>query len=621
MIKAITTTILLFFFQYSSLFAQIDRVEPLHWWTGMNNPELQLMIYGDNVGAFTSVSVDKNFVRVNGVHSADSPNYLFVDLIVTKKAKPGKLTFTLTNKNQNRSQTFEFELKNRAENSAQREGFNSSDAIYLITPDRFANGDPSNDVIDEMLETNLNRMDDFARHGGDIRGIINHLDYIKNMGFTAMWITPLLENDMPRQSYHGYAITDLYKNDPRFGTNELYQELAKEMRKRDMKLIMDQVLNHIGSNHWWMDDLPFDNWLNYQGEEELHVTNHTRQVYTDPYASEIDNQKMQDGWFVSTMPDMNQRNPFLATYLIQNSIWWIEYADLGGIRIDTYSYPNPEFTAKWTKAIINEYPKFNMVGEEWSTQPSVIAKWQKGYEGDFEHKQELGSLMDFPLQEALVAALVEEDNSWANGLIKLYQALSMDFNYADASNLVIFPDNHDMDRIFTSLGEDVNLQKMALTYLSTMRGIPQVYYGTEIGMENTGFPHNHGVIRTDFPGGWYGDEKNVFTGENLKPFEEDLIEYTKTMLNWRKTSEAVHNGDLLHFAPVDAIYVYFRLIEDEKVMVVMNKNEDGRQLDSNYYQQGIGSASRATNIFDQTVTNLSDGLTIPGKSAVVFELE
>lgn len=585
----------------------------------MNNPELQLMIYGDEIGSYNSVSVNKKFVHVNDVHSADSPNYLFVDLMISKTAEPGKLTFTLSNRT--KSQTFEYELKKREENSAEREGFTPSDVIYLITPDRFANGDPSNDVVDGMLENRIDRTDDFARHGGDIQGIINHLDYIQEMGFTAVWPTPLLENDMPSQSYHGYAITDLYKTDPRFGDNELYLKLSEELRKRDMKLIMDQVLNHIGSKHWWMDDLPFDNWLNYQGEEELHVTNHTRQVYTDPYASEIDNKKMQDGWFVSTMPDMNQRNPFLATYLVQNSIWWIEYADLGGIRIDTYSYPHPEFTANWTRAIMNEYPNFNMVGEEWSTRPSVIAKWQKGYEGDFEYKQELGSLMDFPIQKALIAALVEEDNSWANGLIKLYQALSMDFNYVDPSKLVIFPDNHDMDRIFTSLGEDVDLQKMALTYIATMRGIPQMYYGTEIGIENTGFPHNHGVIRTDFPGGWDDDEKNAFMGENLEPFEQELQNHTKTLLNWRKTSEAVHNGNLLHFAPVEAIYVYFRFTDNEKVMVVMNKNDEERKIDTSYYQEGIGSAVQAKNIFEGTVSDLSDGLTVPGKSAVIFELE
>lgn len=614
-----TTLLLLILSPFSPLSAQIDRVEPLHWWTGMNNPELQLMIYGDNIGSYPNVTVDRKFVRIEDVHTADSPNYLFVDLKILEKAKPGTITISLSGSEG--TQTFEYELKKREKGSSERTGFNASDAIYLITPDRFANGDPSNDVIEEMRETELDRSDDFARHGGDIQGIINHLDYIENLGFTSVWVNPLLENDMPRQSYHGYAITDLYKTDPRYGSNELYLELSEELRKRDMKLIMDQVLNHIGSKHWWMEDLPFDNWLNYQGEEELHVTNHTRQAYTDPYASEIDNKKMQDGWFVSTMPDMNQRNPFLATYLIQNSIWWIEYADLGGIRIDTYSYPNPEFTANWTKAIMDEYPNFNMVGEEWSNRPSVIAKWQKGYEGDFEYKQELGSLMDFPLQKALREGLAEEDNAWANGLIKMYQALTMDFNYADPANLVIFTDNHDMDRIATSLGEDIQLQKMALTYLATMRGIPQMYYGTEIAMDNTGFPHNHGVIRTDFPGGWDGDEKNVFTRENLEPSEKEILEHTSTLFNWRKTSEAVHNGDLLHFAPVDAIYVYFRFTDDENVMVVMNKNEDERDLDLSYYSEGIGPATTVTQIFDQTVTDLKNGLTIPGKSAVVFELE
>lgn len=559
---------------------EIDRVEPPNWWTGFKNQKLQLLIKHPNIGA-SSLKVDYTGVSIEKLHKAKSPNYLFVDLIITNKAKSGKfdLIFTLEN---GEEKTYTYELKSREKDAEAYVGFNSSDVIYLITPDRYANGNSENDVFENLNEKKINRKDDYARHGGDITGITNHLDYIADMGFTAIWSSPLLMNDMKQGSYHGYAMTDYYKVDPRFGTLEEYRKLADEGRKRGIKLIMDQVANHCGLYHWWMEDLPFEDWLNYQKNYEDNIndwnwkktkfSNHRRTANQDQYASEIDKEGLTDGWFVEAMPDLNQRNPFMATYIIQNSIWWIETLGLSGIRQDTYPYPDKEFMSKWAGAIMKEYPNFNIVGEEWSYNPLLIAYWQDGKVNKDGYDSNLRSSMDFAMQSLVVQALNEEE-SWDKGLVKIYEGLANDFAYYNPMDIMVFPDNHDMSRIFTQLKGDITKTKMALSYYLMMPRTPQIYYGTEILMDDFKKPGDHGLIRTDFPGGWNGDSVNAFTGKGLTSDQKDMQLFLKKVLNYRKSSKAMHEGKTIHFAPRGGLYVLFRMYEDEVVAIFLNKSD------------------------------------------------
>lgn len=570
-------------------FAQIDRIEPPNWWTGFKEQKLQLLLHGENIGN-GSITLNHPSVTLDKVHTAKSPNYLFLDLNIPQGTSPGLLVFNFKQKGKSAT-SFSYELRERSYDSSVFTGFSSKDVIYLITPDRFANGDPAKDVVKSMREKTINRKDDYARHGGDIRGIIDHLDYISDMGFTAIWPSPLLENDMERQSYHGYAITDYYKVDPRFGTLEEYRELADKAREKGIKLIMDQVANHCGLFHWWIDDLPFSDWVNdqpsFENKEDVITSNHRRTTHQDPYASDYDKEFMVNGWFVSAMPDLNQKNPFLAEYIIQNSIWWIETLGLGGIRQDTYPYPDKHFMANWARRIMEEYPDFNIVGEEWSYNPLLVAYWQHGMQNKDGYQSYLKSSMDFPIQRTLVDALVEKDN-WDSGLIRLYEALANDFHYVSPKDLMLFADNHDMDRVFTQLKEDPVLARMAMAYILVAPRIPQVYYGTEILMENTAKPGSHGLIRTDFPGGWDGDEVNAFTGEGLSSEQKGMQDFLKKLLQFRKGETAIHSGRTRHFAPKDGIYVLFRSLSDRTVVLILNKNTKPVNLDlSRFSEMGL----------------------------------
>jgi len=515
-----------------------------------------------------------------------------LDLNISETAKPGKFEITFKRPN-GAEEIYEYELKARPKPAEDYVGFDNSDAIYLITPDRFANGDTSNDIDESLNEKTIDRNDDYARHGGDIRGIIDHLNYIDEMGFTALWSSPLLINDMKSGSYHGYAMTDFYRVDPRFGTLDEYKELAQKADKRGIKLIMDQVANHAGVEHWWMTDLPFSDWVNYQeqyenGEKIIH-SNHKRTANMDLYASEVDKKGLSEGWFVDTMPDLNQRNPFMAKYLIQNSIWWIETLGLGGIRQDTYPYPNKTFMSDWAGAIMNEYPNFNIVGEEWSNNPLLIRYWQDGVDNGYDSN--LKSTMDFAMQSKIVEGLNEEAG-WERGLHKLYEGLSNDFAYASPENIMIFPDNHDMSRIFTQLKEDIPNTKMALSYLLVLPRIPQIYYGTEILMDDTEKPGDHGLIRTDFPGGWEDSAANAFTGEGLSEDQKAMQSFLKTILNYRKNSDAIQNGKTIHFAPENGIYLISRISENEKIVLILNKNQESVDLDLQRFQElGLQNSS------------------------------
>lgn len=559
---------------------EIDRVEPPNWWVGFKNQQLQLLVKHPNIGA-AKLKLDYTGVSIEKLHTAKSPNYLFVDLNISDKANAGKFNLIFTWED-GKEKTYTYELKAREKGGEEYIGFNSSDVIYLITPDRYANGNPDNDIFEELNEKKINRKDDYARHGGDITGITNHLDYIADMGFTAIWSSPLLINDMKKGSYHGYAMTDYYKVDPRFGTLEEYRKLADEGRKRGIKLIMDQVANHCGLYHWWMQDLPFDDWLNHQKNYEDNIdnwnwkktkfSNHRRTANQDLYASEIDKEALTDGWFVEAMPDLNQRNPYMATYLIQNSIWWIETLGLGGIRQDTYPYPDKEFMSKWAGAIMKEYPNFNIVGEEWSYNPLLIGYWQDGKQNQDGYDSNLRSSMDFAMQRLVVEALNEEE-SWDKGLIKIYEGLANDFAYYNPKDILVFPDNHDMSRIFTQLKGDVDKTKMALSYYLMMPRTPQIYYGTEILMDDFKKPGDHGLIRTDFPGGWNGDTVNAFTGKGLSTTQKDMQSFLKKLLNYRKSSPAMHEGKTVHFAPRGGLYVLFRIHKDEVVAIILNKSD------------------------------------------------
>lgn len=598
------------------LFAQIDRIEPMNWWVGMKNPELQLMVSGKNIGE-TIPSIAYPGVSIKGSKSGDSKNYLFIDLLIAPGTKPGSFKINFKKAGQ-ATQTFTYSLLPRNKAAQNQMGFSSQDVIYLVTPDRFVNGDPSNDFSDTLREKTIDRKSDYTRHGGDIRGIINSLDYLADLGITAIWPTPLLENDMPKWSYHGYAITDYYKVDPRFGNLADYKELADKARQKGIKLIKDDVVNHSGVQYWWMQDMPFKNWVNYA--DSIQVTNHRRTTNEDLYAAEVDKKLMVKGWFVPDMPDLNQDNPFMAKFLIQNSIWWIETLGLGGIRQDTYPYSAKSFLKDWSCSIMREYPNFSIVGEEWSTNPLIASYWQQGKKNSDGYVSCLESPMDFPLQQALIQGLVEPE-SWDKGLVKLYEALANDFVYANPQALLVFGENHDMDRLFTQVKEDVDLLQMALTYLLTIRGIPQLYYGTEVLLQNTAKPGDHGLIRSDFPGGWAGDPASGFTGEGLNPNQVRIQSFLKKMLNWRKQKSVIHEGKTLHFAPSNGIYTYCRYNATETILVILNKNTEAKTIDLSHYAEAIKGKTNAVDVLSGETLTLGKNLQVKARMATVLELK
>ncbi|PKG53299.1 glycoside hydrolase family 13 protein [Olleya sp. 1-3] len=589
----------------------IERIEPPNWWVGFKNKQLQLLVKHPNISE-AKASIKYPGVSIDKAHKADSPNYLFLGLSIAEHAKAGQFNIYFDFKNGTQLvQTYQ--LKDRESEAADIQGFDSSDAIYLITPDRFANGDTSNDIDVNLNEKTINRADDYGRHGGDIKGIINHLDYIQEMGFTQIWSCPLLTNDMPESSYHGYAMTNFYQVDPRFGTLEKYQELAVKAKEKGIGLIMDQVANHCGSQHWWMQDLPFKDWVNqqsnFENKQPLANSNHRRTSNQDLYASNRDKTEMTEGWFSARMPDLNQRNPFMANYIIQNSIWWIETLQLSGIRQDTYPYPDKMFMSDWAGAIMDEYPNFSIVGEEWSYNPLLIGYWQKGHENKDGYQSNLRSTMDFAMQNNIVEALNQEE-SWDKGLVKIYEGLANDFAYASPKDIMIFPDNHDMSRIFTQLKGDVPNTKMALSYLLTLPRIPQLYYGTEILMDDFAKPGDHGLIRTDFPGGWEGDTVNAFSGEGLTDAQKDMQSFLKKVLNYRKTSTAIHDGKTMHFAPFMGTYVLFRSIKEETVVVIINKNETPMTIDLKRFQE-VG-------LHGKTLKNIISGETFKWQDKIIL---
>lgn len=583
----------------------------------MNNPELQLMLHGDGIGSLQPV-ISYQGVELRQVTKLENPNYLVIDLTIAPETKPGSFSVRLTNGKKDVA-TYNYELKERAASSATRESFGPEDVLYLITPDRFANGDPSNDSVSGMREQ-ANRSEPGGRHGGDIKGMQNRLDYIADMGFTAVWINPVLENNMNRYSYHGYSTTDFYKTDPRFGTNEDYKAFIDAAHGKGIKIIMDMIVNHSGSEHWWMKDLPTSDWLNYQDEYlkgGYQETSHRKPVIQDPYKSKIDLKEFTDGWFVRSMPDLNQRNPYMSKYLIQNTIWWVEFSGIDGIRMDTYPYPDMDFMTEWTCALQNEYPNFNTVGEEWFEDPAILAHWQQGKVNPNGYTSCLPSLMDFPLQSAVTKALTTKEDYW-NGWLSLYTALAKDFLYADPDKMVVFPDNHDMSRFFSQVNENYDLFKLGIAYILTVRGTPQIYYGTEILMKNPG-TSDHGIIRSDFPGGWSGDAVNAFTGEGLTDLQKDAQAFHRNLLNWRKNQSTVHTGEVMHYTPKDGIYVLFRYDEKDKVMVILSKNTESKTLDLSRFAEMNIQGKSGKDIISGRQIELNGTLEVPAMSPMIID--
>ncbi|MCW8310077.1 MULTISPECIES: glycoside hydrolase family 13 protein [Sphingobacterium] len=576
---------------WSPLMGQsIQRVEPLNWWVGMQNPELQLVVYGPQIGK-SEVKVDDAAIELVRVNRTGNPNYLFLDLQVKPNAKPGWTTFTFS---QGKKQwSYRYELKSR-NHEVKAQGVTSKDLIYLIMPDRFANGNTANDQVKGMLDMSLNRDSMYLRHGGDLEGVIGKLDYLNDLGVTSVWLTPVLTNDMPLASYHGYANTETYHIDPRFGTNDTYVQLGQQLHKRKMKLIFDVVPNHVGSYHWTVRDKPMADWLNEW--PSYTQTSYKDQTVFDPYASAEDKKKMVKGWFVPTMPDMNQQNPYVQNYLTQSHIWWIETAGIDGFRIDTYPYNDLDFMAKWTERIQQEYPSFTFFGETWVHGVANQAYFLGGKRVGQDIDSKLMGVTDFQLNYAIGDAL-NQKTEWTAGANKLYSTLASDYQYPHPDRNVLFLDNHDKDRFFSVIGENVQKYKSALAWLLTTRGIPQLYYGAEILMKN--FSNPDGLLREDFQGGFPGDKTDKFNAAGRTAAEQDVWNYVRTLANYRKAHPVLHTGKTMQYVPEDGVYVYFRYDEQQTVMVVMNCNDQEKEIKLDRFAERNGGATAYIDIVSQ----------------------
>ena len=586
---------------------EITRVEPANWWTGMKNTELQIMLYGRNIGQ-SEVSISYPGIQVKEVAKTGNPNYVFIYLHIGKDAKPGHIPLRFTNGQEKLA--YNYPLLARSDKSGAM-GFNAADVLYLVTPDRFANGNPGNDNLEDVK---INRESPNARHGGDLAGISNHLDYLKELGVTTIWVNPVQENRMRGGSYHGYAITDFYKIDPRFGTNEEFKMLTKETHDKGMKMVMDMVFNHCGSSHWWMNDLPSKDWINNGGV--FMQTNHATVTVMDIHASETEKNTFLNGWFTRGMPDMNQRNRHLATYLIQNSIWWIEYARIDGIRQDTYSYLDYDFLARWCKEVNDEYPDFNIVGETWYNKTTAPAWWQQNSRLAGKNSW-LKTSMNFSLTFIMQNAF--DGNSDSGYLKNIYEDIAQDFIYPDPYNILTFLDNHDLSRFNRKEDTDLKRYKQGLAFLLTTRGIPQIYYGTEILMTGTK-EEGDGRLRKDFPGGWQGDKINEFLRNGRSELQNEAWDYMQKLLQWRKSNAAITEGKLIHYAPKNGVYVYGRIKDNHTVMVILNGSTTEQALEINRFTDIIKDYTNGHDVITSQNVDLKNKITVPAKGEFILEL-
>ena len=608
--------------------SQVTRVEPLSWWTGMKMP-LQLLVQGENISEYDVTIQGGNGVTVSGVHKADSPNYVFVDVKIDGNAQPG--TYYIVFSKDGQSFKYPYEIAARAEGSAERESFTTADMIYLIMPDRFANGDPTNDSTDDTADKYA-RHELFGRHGGDIQGIINNLDYISELGATAIWCTPLLEDDQPMHSYHGYACTDYYHIDSRFGTNDLFKEYVQKAHEKGIKIIMDIVPNHAGSAHWWMEDTPFKDWYHvfdtYTGSNIAFSTN------MDPNASKKDLYIQESGWFDRSMVDMNLDNPFVLRYFQQWAIWWAEWSGLDGFRVDTYPYNEKDPMSQWCAAVMNEYPNFNIVGEVWTASIPQLAYWQGGNMNKDGFDSNLKSVMDFPLHDALRAGLNEDYPGWGQGMTRVYDILSHDFLYHDLSNMMIFPGNHDTDRLGDVLRKNPARVKIAMALMATMRGYPQIFAGDELMFTSCDLSMGHGGLRVDFPGGWEGDEMNLFSAEGREKATRntdglevpqgqaaDLFNYVSHLFQWRKTKDVIHNGKTMHFITRDNTYGFFRYDDDDVVFVYVNNSNEPKNIPWTYYNEISEGLTCGVNVVTGEACEVSDETVAQPQSVLIVEFK
>jgi len=608
--------LLLFVFASLSLQAQkktpsFTHVEPAFWWTGMKNKTLQILFHHEknSIGSW-SPEINYPGVQVQEVVKTDNPHYLILYINISDAAKPGVMNITF--REGKKTITYPYELRTK---SATPKGFNSSDVVYLIMPDRFSNGDTSNDTVPGYYE-GTHRNNPEGRHGGDLKGIENHIDYLKQLGVTALWINPVLENNQKRTSYHGYAITNLYEVDKRFGGNAAYLSLIEKSHANGIKIIQDMVMNHIGNDHWLVRDLPAKDWLHQF--PQFTRSNYQNSVITDPYQSKYDYEKMNNGWFDNTMPDINQNNPHFARYLIQNTLWWIEYAGIDGIRMDTHPYPDKTFMAQWGKEVLEEYPAFNFVGEVWLNSIPTTAYWQKDMPNKDGYNSYLPTVTDFPFCFTVPQAL-NEKTGWDTGMRKLYGLLAQDFIYPNANHNLTFLDNHDLTRFCRLIGSDLQKFKLGLTFLLTTRGIPQIYYGTELLMD--GDAGYHPDIRKDFPGGWKEDKVNAFTRDGRTAAQNEAFDFMSRLLNWRKNATVVHQGKLTHYIPEDNIYIYFRHDANTTVMVILNGNEEEKTLSTAPFANELSSFTNGVDILtNQSITNLQQ-ITLKARTPYVIELK
>lgn len=604
---------------------KIDRIDPANWFVGMKNTSLQLMVYGENIRQ-ADVTTDYDGVKIDSIVRLDSPNYLLVYLNL-EGVKPGEMTLNF--KNGKAVKKVKYELKAREKRSEERMGFTNADVLYMLMPDRFADGNPDNNDIKGMNPYKTDRSQPSLRHGGDLEGIRRHLDYFKELGVTALWFTPVLENNSPGGSYHGYATTDYYRVDPRFGTNDEYRRLTDEAHAKGLKIVMDMIFNHCGFEHPWIKDMPSKDWLNtpewlYDRKDKTKAEVNRKYMQTtykltptvDPYASAIDLKETVDGWFVPSMPDLNQRNPHVIRYLIQNSIWWIETVGIDGIRMDTYPYADADAMALWMKTIDEEYPNFNVVGETWVSDPPYTAAWQKDSKIS-QRNSYLKTVMDFSFHAKINQAKYENTDGSGNGMNRIYENFVYDYLYPNPSSVMAFVENHDTDR-FLGNGRDTTALKQAMAILLTVKRIPQLYYGTEILMNGTK-EKTDGYVRKDFPGGFPGDDHNAFTAGGRTPEENAMFTWLSRLLHWRQGNDVITKGSQTQFIPYNGVYVIARRYNGKNVMTVVNGTGRTTVFAVRRYAEVIGHNTEAKDVLTDRTVSLTDDTQLEPRKVMILE--